>query len=1090
MKKLLTFLAAILCLTLSVAAQTRTVQGHVTSSEDGEPIIGANVVGAGTQIGVTTDVDGNFVIQLPESVKQLQLFSVGMVPKVVDIKPGKMNIEMDPEGKILDDVMVVAFGTAKKSAFTGAATVVKSEDLEKHITTNVANALVGSVPGFQMRGSSGAPGATQGSMNIRGISSMSASIDPLIIVDGSPYPASLSNIPQQDIESVTVLKDAASAALYGARGAAGVIIITTKSGKTKHATITVDAKWGSNSRAVQRYDVITDPGEFYEAYYAQCYNNNFFSKGMTAEAANKQSNTDMLNQLGYNVYTVPDGETLIGMNGRLNPNATLGRKHYITIDGAQSDQVYWMQPDDWQDIAYKNALRQEYNVNINGGVEKARYYFSMGYLKDDGIIDFSSFDRLTSRLKADFKPKDWFNFGVNVGYVHSNTKSTPNLDTSSGSTNMMYYTDYIAPIYPVYVRILDANGRPAILTDENGFQAYDYGTATKNVLPTQSYGVNRAFLATGNPLGANRYNTNKSIGNQLNSTVTAELIFTDFLKANVSSNAIWGETEYTYYDNPYYGPKAGVNGQITKGTTTSMRTNNTQTLTYFDSFGEHNIDVMFGHEYYRNESRYLSAIAQGGFSPEILEINAFAKKTDSGSYKTVYNVEGWFGRAQYNYADKYFASASFRRDASSRFAKDHRWGSFWSVGAAWIVNKDILKDVKWIDMLKLKASIGQQGNDNIGDWAYIDLYTLNQASDIAMSPSFYRIGNEKITWETTTNLNVGIEFGIFNNRLSGSIDFYNKKTSNLLFWLNVAESIGSRGYYDNIGDIRNTGIEVALNANIITTKLIDWSVYGNFAHNKDKILKLPASKKVNGGFKDSKNNIGYWYQEGKSLYNIFLPLYAGVNEQGQPLYYTDEKIDMGKTQLVPATQKTGVTTDGALAPSYELGTSLPWLFGGFGTSLRIQKLDISLMFDFQLGGKIYDHQYASYMTPAYQTSAAGQTYHKDYLKAWNPVNNTSSNIPMWTTDASISQYTGKQSDRFLTPSRYLNFQSFSVGYTLPKFWKEISQLRVYVMGENLCFWSARKGFDPRYSFSAASAYGGVSRYQLTRNISAGLQVTF
>ncbi len=1089
MKKLLTFLAAILCLTLSAVAQTRNVQGHVTSAEDGEPIIGANVVGVGTQIGVTTDVDGNFVIQLPESVKQLQIFSVGMETKVVDITLGKMNIEMEPEGKILDDVMVVAFGTAKKSAFTGAATVVKSEDLDKHITTNVANALVGSVPGFQMRGSSGAPGATQGSMNIRGISSMSASIDPLIIVDGSPYPLSLSTIPQADIESVTVLKDAASAALYGARGAAGVIIITTKSGKTKRATVSVNAKWGSNSRAVQRYDVITDPGEFYESYYAQVYNNYFYTQGLSAADAHQKANATMLTDLAYNVYTLPDGETLIGQNGKLNPNATLGRKHYITIDGQQSDQVFWLQPDNWTDLAYRTSLRQEYDLSINGGVDKARYYFSANYLKDDGIIEYSGYDRLTARLKADFTPKSWLNFGVNAGYIHSKTTSNPNLDTSTSSANMMYFTDYIAPIYPVYVRILDANGRPTFMHDDNGFIAYDYGTATRNTMPTQSYGIQRPFLSTGNPLGSNRYNKSNSVFNQLNATFTADINFTDFLKANVSSNAIWGETESMAYTNPYYGSAVTVNGQLTKGVTTQMRTNNTQTLTYFDTFGEHNVNVMFGHEYYKSETRYLAAMAQGGFSPEILEINAFAKKMDSSSYKSIYNVEGWFGRAQYDYNEKYFASASFRRDASSRFAKNHRWGSFWSVGAAWIVNKDILKDVKWIDMLKLKVSIGQQGNDNIGSWGYTDLYSLTQATDVTMSPSFNQIGNEKITWETTTNLNVGVEFGIFNNRLSGSIDFYNKKTSNLLFWLNVAESIGSRGYYDNIGDIRNTGVEVALNANIVSTKLIDWSVYGNLAHNKDKILKLPASKKTYGGFSDTKSNtssISFWYEEGKSLYNAYLPLYAGVNEQGQAIYYTDEKVDMSMSQTSPAKQKTGTTTDFTMAPRYEVGTTLPWLFGGFGTTLRVQNFDMSVMFDYQLGGKIYDAQYASFMSPASQSSAAGSTYHKDWVKSWNPTTNANSNIPMWIAN-NTSQYATARSDRFLTSARYLNFQSFSVGYTLPKFWKEINQLRIYVMGENLCFWSARKGLDPRYSFQGTTS---VSTYQLTRNISAGLQVTF
>ena len=1070
MKRLFFIFTSLLILSATALA-ARNVTGVVVNAEDGEPLVGASILATGTSIGSATDIEGRFTLQVPDKVKKLKVSYVGMETREVDITSGTMRIELQPANQ-LDEVIAVAFGTAKKSAFTGSASVMSSEELSKHITTNVADALVGTVPGLQMRGSSGAPGATQGSMNIRGISSKYASTDPLIIVDGSPYPASLSNIPQQDIESVTVLKDAASAALYGARGAAGVIIITTKKGSAKESRITVDAKWGANTRAVQRYDVIDEPGAFYEAYYAQA-NNYYRSLGYNPGNANIAANKLMLSDLGYNVYKVPSGQSLVGMNGRLNPNATLGNT--FERDGVE----YYLIPDDWNDEAYRTGLRQEYNVNVNGGSERANYYASLGYLKDEGIIRLSDFERITARFKGEFQAKKWLTMGINAGYVHSNTNAVPLMDQNSYVSNLMIFTDGIAPIYPVYVRQIGANGQPEYSVDEYGHIAYDYGRQD------QGYGIKRPFGNNSNPLGANNYNTSKSIGDQLNATFDADFTFTSYLKANITSNVIWGETQKSDYQNPWYGAKASVNGYLEKATTTTFRTNNVQSLTYFNQFGPHNVNVLLGHEYYRQDTRYLYGVGQGGFSPDIQELNAFAnRKVDTKSYHSVYNVEGYFGRVQYDYDSKYFASVSYRRDASSRFAKDHRWGNFWSVGAAWIINKDFLTDVRFLNLLKVKASVGQQGNDNIGNWAYIDLYNLVSSGN-SMTASFDRLGNENITWETSTNWNFGVEFGLWDNRLNGTVDLYYKKTTDLLWWVNIPQSAGSLGYYDNVGDIRNSGIEVTLNGGIIRSKLVDFDINLNFAHNSNKILTLPDSWLVYGGKSDSENNIGFWYEEGKSLYTAYLPAYAGVNEKGEALYYTDPDIDVAN-QHTPARLKSKehTTTNYSEAPSYEAGCTLPKLFGGFGATLRVQKFDASVQFDYQLGGQIYDSQYASLMTPTQSAGYAGGTFHKDYVKSWSP-ENPGSNLPRWQYG---DQYSTARSDRFLTSARYLNFQSFTVGYTLPKFWKEISNIRVYVMGENLCFWSARKGLDPRQNYSGNK--NSVSPYQASRNISGGVQVTF
>ena len=1055
-----------------VNAQISKVTGTVIAEEDGLPVVGASVVVKGTTNGTITDMDGKFTLtNVPSSAKTLMVSFIGM--KTVEVQIARtVNVVLQSDTKVLDEVMVVAFGTQKKSAFTGAATVVGSEELSKHVTTNVANALVGSTPGLQLRGGSGAPGAGQGSIKIRGIASMYADTEPLIIVDGAPYSASLSNIPQEDIESVTVLKDAASAALYGARGAAGVILVTTKTGKNKKAQINVDIKRGVNSRAVQEYETIDDPAKYYETIYGQYRDYYYYLQGQDHATANANANKTMLSHLAYNIYTLPEGQNLIGLDGKLNPAATLGRAYEA------NGETYYMINDNWRDAAYSNATRQEYSVSVNGSMDKGAFYASLNYLDEDGIIEYSGYKRLSARLKADYQATKWLKVGANVGYTNSETESNPNMGTSWGSTNLMYYTSMIAPIYPIYVRVLDANGNPTIRRDEHGNQQYDYGVAATNYP-----GFTRAFMSTGNPLGSNRYNENLSKGQKLTGTFTADINFTEFLKFNATSTLDWGHTNASDYQTALYGPKVSVNGEVSKSQSDAVRQNHVQTMTYFDSFGKHNVTLMAGHEYYHTQTTYLSAYANGIFTPEIPELNGSAKVQDGSSYISAYNVEGFFANMQYNYDDTYFASASFRRDASSRFAKENRWGNFWSVGGAWLIsNEKFLEDVEWLNQLKFKASIGQQGNDNIGNWAFVDLYELNKVSDSQMSASFYRIGNPDITWETTTNFNIGLEFGLFNNRLSGSVDYYSKKTTDLLFWLSVPESAGSRGYYGNIGDIRNSGVELALQGTIIKTKDIDWSVNFNISHNTDKILKLPEAKTAElGGFTENSR----WYREGGPLYNRFCAEYAGVNEKGEALYYVDSELGLGVTNR-PGKNRDMTTTNPNNATKYEQGSSTPAAFGGFGTSLSLYGFDFSVTFDYQLGGEIYDSRYSSLMSNIGDSGDAGYAIHKDVLKSWSP-NNTSSNIPRY---MYTDQYTTATSDRFMTDATYLNFQSFTVGYTFPKKWMKelgINKLRVYASGENLCFWSARKGLDPRYSFSSTES---LNVYSPVRTIMGGIQLSF
>lgn len=1081
MRKVFLLLVTLIFSSLNLLAQTATYHGSVVDAETNEPLIGATVMPIGGGQGVATDLDGNFTLTVPVEVMQANVTYVGYKPMQVALS-NNMVVRMQSTATNLDDVMVVAFGSTTKEAFTGAASVIKADDLATKTTSNVADALVGSVPGLQLRSTSGAPGADNGNLTIRGISSIYSDIQPLIIVDGAPYPENLSNINQDDIASISVLKDAASAALYGARGASGVIIITTKKGTQGEAKIRVNAKWGSNSRAVQDYDVISDPGEYYEAFYSQIYNYNFYQQGMSAEAANASANAKMMDLLKYNAYTVPDGENLIGMNGKLNPNATLGR--YYQLNGENR----YLIPDNFNDIAYQSGFRQEYNLSMNGGNDKSNFYASLSYLGEEGILRPSNFDRVTAQIRAEYQLKKWLKVGGRISYTHSNTKGNSDIDNEAlGAGNVLYFTSMAAPIFPMYVRSYkEENGvkTPYIVTDEYGNPQYDFGVSTY-------VNGSRPFSSPGNAIGAQALDLAETSRNALNATLNATIDFTDYLKLDVLSNVNWGLNQYTYYGSTLNTLNTSVNGKLRKSNTNSVRTNNTQTLTFYKYFGDHYLNVLAGHEYYRVDSNFLQGYAEGGFSPEILELFAFSNHnfTTNTSYKVRYNVEGWLASAQYNFKERYYASASYRRDASSRFAKAHRWGDFWSVGAAWMISKEnFMHETKnWLDYLKLKFSIGQQGNDSLsGSYYWTDNYNLISSSQTTMSPSFRVLGNPDITWETSTNINVGLEFGFLKNRIFGNIDYYVKDTKNLLFWLSIPESMGSRGYYGNMGKIRNTGVEISLTAIPVQTKDFEWSVSGNISTNKTKILSLPASKTDNyGGFYEDY----HWYEEGKPLYNYMTYAFAGLNEQGEALYYYDPNYikENGSMEISkPAVMKSKdyVTTKTTEASRYTCGSILPKAYGGFSTSARLKWFDITLNFDYQIGGKVMDNRYATLMQPDQNLSSTAATaIHKDYIKEWSPTN-TSSDLPRWQIG---DQYGYLASDRFLTNASYLNFQSFVVGFTVPKFCKEIDKLRIYCSGENLCFWSARKGLDPRYSFDGNTSLGS---YSPMRSVSGGVEITF
>ena len=1090
-KVVLSMVATLVLGCFGAFAQGQRVTGTVTD-ESGTPVIGAAVVVKGTTRGTSTDVAGFYEIAADANAT-LEFTYLGMQTQEVAVA-GRTSIDVVllADSEQIEEVIVQAFGTAKKEAFTGSAATIKSDDLQKTQSSNVANALSGKVAGLQTSQGSGSLGS-EPTIRIRGIGSINAGNDPLWVVDGVPYEGDKNNINMADIETMTVLKDAASNALYGARGANGVIMITTKRAKAGDARVNFDAKWGVNMAARQLYDYTRDPGQYYEMHYASLKNYYMYgdSKMEAPEAhiaANNALTSNGTGGLGYNVFTVPAGQTLIGSNGKLNPNATLGRKFEY------NGQEYYVTPDDWYDELYDPSFRQEYNVSIAAASEKSNFFASFGYLNNNGITDGSNMYRYTARLRADYQAKKWLKVGANMSYTNFSWDGASSTNEGDGSTGDAFGTVAgMAPIYPVYLR----DGEGNIMYEENKAghdyfgKEYDEKWPIYDTGDGSRWGLQRFTGQQSNPLQNIWLDQANSEGNAFSVNGFADFTILPGLVLTINGSVTIDETRSTSLKNPYYGQFAANKGIVTKSHGRSYNHNLQQLLNYNKSFGaneEHNIQVLLGHETYNLRSYSLGGFKSNVFSTDNLELNGAVVdgKSVSSSFGEYVN-EGYFVRGMYEYDGRIFASASYRRDASSRFHPDHRWGNFWSVGAAWILNRESWFNAPAFNMLKVKASYGSQGNDAIGMYKYTDLYSISNDGNDGISIMFGAKGNPDITWETNANLNLGVEFGLWNDRLSGSVDYFYRLTSDMLFSVPVAPSMGYSSYYANIGDMSNTGIEVVLNGDIIRTKNVVWSLSANLTWVKNKVLSLPEQRKdriVDGheGFISGSTFLA----EGLPLNTLYILDYAGVErETGKSQWwkYVPEVKDPETEEVLEKAKWEKTSNYGSIASDQDskklFDSTLADVFGGFTTTLYAYGFDLSIAFDYQLGGTTIDGAYAGYMNNS-TASSLGKNYHLDLLDAWT-TDNKDSQIPRF---QFADEYTSATSSRFLISSNYLNISNINVGYSFPaKWWKgHIQNLRVYVACDNVWYWSARKGFDPRG--------GGNGLYSPIRTISGGVTLTF
>ncbi|MBD8041619.1 TonB-dependent receptor [Phocaeicola sp. Sa1CVN1] len=1032
MSRSLTLLCMLL-FCIATYAQRITVSGKVTAGGEGLP--GVTVAVKGSTNGTITSMDGDYSLQT-EPQNTLVFSFIGYETQEVPINGQKtINIEMHESSIAIDEVVIaVPYGTAKKSTFTGSASVIDKKIIAASQVSSVSKALQGTVAGLQSFSTSGQPGE-DASIYIRGVGSANATTTPLYVVDGVPYDGALSSISSQDIASVTVLKDAAAASLYGSRAANGVIMITTKQGQNGSApTIQLSAKYGFSSRAVRDYDQLSTNDYFMLQWEA--LRNSYMDNGQSAESAAQTASsilaTTATGGLGINPYGTQYPQP-VGTDGKIVAGAT----------------PLW--DDSWEDALSQDAHYTDISASISGGSERTKYYFSLGYLNDQGAYICSGFKRYNLRTNITTDLRKWLQVGLNVSATHSVQDYPKQDDTAIG--NIVLAARSIPSFYPVYERDLTTG---EYLLDENGNRIYDYGNYRKGSYNGYNFAQSMLY-------DKKEYKRDAaSIRGYLQITPLEGLSYK--MSLNIDYNSRFAH----FYDNPTYG-KEPLTGGVEKENvrTTGLTYNNV--INWNHTFNEnHDVRLMAGQEYYEyNTSNFggsrTGVITDGYYEPDVAStLSSFYGNSDQ------YKLLSFFGSAEYSYQSKYFVSASVRTDGSSRFHPDHRWGTFWSFGGSWKISREkFLEEAAndWLTNLTLRASYGAQGNDNVGYYAYKALYEIGSSfGESTLHAS--RLETPELSWETNLNLNVGLDFGFWSNRLNGTIEFFQRASKDLLFARDLVPSGGFTSIDANIGKLKNYGWEFTINGTPVLTKDWTWKLSVNATTYKNEIVELPTDVMWQSTKK---------WVKGGSLYDFWLYEWAGVNpENGNPQwYYTDTDGSRKITE-----DYSSLTSDDKV----KMGSSLPKVSGGFQSDLTWRDLSLSMLFSYAIGGKLYNNDYKSMISVS---GGNGSTLSKDMLNRWTPENRYT-DIPRLSYDQ--TSYFTSSSSRWLVNRSFLRLKTVTLSYNLPEKWLHyatIKQASIFLQGENLLTFCHQQGLDPEQPINGMVSY----RYPAMKTFSFGINVT-
>ncbi len=1070
---LLSFLVGGMILTSVAFAQERTISGRVTSAE-GKALPGVTVAVQGSALSTQTDKDGNYSLNVPIG-KILIFSSVGFDDKTIIVSNSSsvFNISLANHENALDEVVVVGYGSTTKESFTGSAKKVSAENIEKKNVSNISQALTGEVAGLQVTNTTGQPGKTA-TMRIRGYGSVNGSRDPLYVVDGVPFSGNITSINNSDISNVTVLKDAAATAIYGSRGANGVIIVTTRNGKGKKSYIEADVNYGSNMSLIPRYDVIKSPEQYVALGWEGIYNYGRLS-GKTDEEAIAYANTNLFRRNGIgldpvnNIWNTTDVSTMIDPSSRTFKSG-VARK--------------W-NPENWADEAFQNSSRLDANVKFGGSSDKSDYFTSFGYLKDKGYSVNSDFERFSGRLNLNQKVTAWLNAGINLNYARSKSN---NNGQSKDSGSIFWFVDNMPSIYPLFQR--DANGNK-IPDDIFGGYKYDYGTTN-----------NRRFGSLTNAIADATYNIDRTETNEiagrgyLNFSILKGLTFENTLGMEYYNAVL------TQRGNKYYGDAASQGGSLRRKTTEVKNLNLLNLLRYKNSFGEgHNIEALAAHEVTDYSQRIGDISGYNLVDNDILEFNNVAVSSPITSYVNAYTLESFFGQVNYDYRNRYYLSGTIRRDGSSRFLKS-KWGTFGSVGAGWIIsNENFMSGNEWLPYLKLKASYGILGDQaGVGYYPGYDQYDVQNVGN-QPATVFVDKGNPDLTWESSKMFQTGLEFEL-GKYISGSVEYYIKNTSNLIFNKRYGTSTGYAFIQVNDGNLRNQGLEFDLTGHLWKSGkgFLDLTINGETFTNK--ITKMPLDPTTNLP-KELDYQSPYGWGKDHSIFDYYMSEFTGVDPTDGAstwkVYYTDNNgngaFDSGE-QILSLSQfnnadhaeiKEATTKKYAEATQHYVGkSSLPKLRGAFVLKAGYANFDFSAQFVYRLGGYSYDYAYASLMSNDY---LGGNNWHTDITKRWQKPGDIT-DVPRISNSYSADVNVSSLSSRFLTKANYMALNNVRLGYTFKQKFVEragMSNLNVWVSGDNLWLNSARKGLNPSVAEDGNSDY---YTYAPLSTISVGLRAKF